>query len=486
MTAMKTVAGYLPGLKAEELQWKTLSFHGKGASLDVAVPVLSPAQLVTLAERVKQASRTYLKTWDVSRIITVVDRAIARLLDPNDPYRQEAERLLPLVTGYDAEMVRLGLTGYLKTFRQPQLQRFVAEDFANPKLLDEFQPRPKGGFAKAVGPDLLVHIWAGNVPGLPLWSLISGLLVKSGNVGKVSSAEPLFAGWFARLLVEVDPQLADCLAVVWWQGGDEEREQALFKQADLVLAYGGNASLAQIRRQIPITTRFLPHGHKLSFGMISCAALDSRKAVATAHQAAYDVVRYDQQGCYSPQIFYVKRGGKVSPREFSQYLAHELAAFEHKFPRRALPLEDAASVAGWRQTQELKLFSQAGADVMGDMGAAWSVAYVDQPQTLAPTALNRTIQVVAVDRLAQVIPQIAKHRAFLQTAGLAATPAELFELAELLGQAGVTRICAIGAMTAPEAGWHHDGRFNLLDLIHMVEIEQSAELSAETFAPYVD
>jgi hypothetical protein len=486
MTAMKTVAGYLPGLQAEELQWQTLSFHAKGASLDVAVPVLSPAQMVALAERVRQASRTYLKTWDLSRIITLVDRVIARLLDPNDPYRQEAERLLPLVTGYDTEMVRLGLTGYLKTFRQPQLQRFVAEDFANPKLLDEFQPRPKGGFAKAVGPDLLVHVWAGNVPGLPLWSLISGLLVKAGNVGKLPSAEPLMAGWFARLLVEVDPQLADCLAVVWWQGGDEEREQALFQQADLVLAYGGNEALAQIRRQVPITTRFLAHGHKLSFGMISSAALDARKAVATARQAAYDVVRYDQQGCYSPQVFYVERGGKVSPREFSQYLAHELAGFEHKFPRRALPLEDAASVAGWRQTQELKQFSQAGADVMGDMGSAWSVAYVDQPQTLAPTALNRTIQVVAVDRLAQVIPQIAKHRAFLQTVGLAATPVELFELAELLGLAGVTRICAIGAMTAPEAGWHHDGRFNLLDLIQMVEIEQSAELSAETFAPYVD
>ena len=41
-------------------------------------------------------------------------------------------------------------------------------------------------------------------------------------------------------------------------------------------------------------------------------------------------------------------------------------------------------------------------------------------------------------------------------------------------------------MTSPEAGWHHDGRFNLLDLIQMVEIEQSAELAAESFAPYVD
>ena len=84
---------------------------------------------------------------------------MARLLDPADPYRRELDQLLPIVTGYDAEMVRLGLTAFFKTFRAPQLHRFVAEDFANPKLLDEFQPRPKGGAAQglragAAGPQL--------------------------------------------------------------------------------------------------------------------------------------------------------------------------------------------------------------------------------------------------------------------------------------------------------------------------------------------
>jgi hypothetical protein len=486
MSTLKTVAGYLPGLKAEELQWQTLSFSSCGETLEVDVPLLTPAQLVALAERVRVASRATLKTMSVSQIIDAVDRVIERLLDPNDPYRIEAERWLPLITGYDAEMVRLGLTGYLKTFRAPQLQRFVAEDFANPKILDEFQPRPKGGFARAFGPELMVHVWAGNVPGLPLWSLISGLLVKAGNVGKVSSSEPLMASLFARLLAEVAPQLADSLAVVWWKGGDEAREQALFGQADLVAAYGGNESLEKIRRQVPISTRFLPYGHKLSFGMVGRAALDARRAVSTARLAAYDVVRYDQQGCYSPHVFYVERGGKVAPQEFAQYLAHELAAFEHKFPRRVLLLEEAAGVAGWRQTQELKAFAQAGASLMGEAGAAWSVAYADAAQPLAPCALNRSIQVMAVDSLQDVVAQIAGQRAFLQTVGLAAAPKALFRLAELLGQAGVTRISAIGAMTAPEAGWHHDGRFNLLDLVRMVEIEQSAESAAEDFAPYKD
>ena len=55
-----------------------------------------------------------------------------------------------------------------------------------------------------------------------------------------------------------------------------------------------------------------------------------------------------------------------------------------------------------------------------------------------------------------------------------------------LAAAGVTRISAIGSMSMPEAGWHHDGRFNLLDLVRMTEIEQSAEAAAQPFAPYAD
>ena len=38
--------------------------------------------------------------------------------------------------------------------------------------------------------------------------------------------------------------------------------------------------------------------------------------------------------------------------------------------------------------------------------------------------------------------------------------------------------------TTPEAGWHHDGRFNLADLVRMVEIEASAERAADRLAPY--
>jgi len=482
---MKISAGYLPGLAADAVQWHTLTF-GEGAQrVDVSVPQLTPAQLVTLAAHVRVQGRAQLQSMPVSQIIGAIDRAIERLLNPADPYRLELELLLPRISGFDAEMVRLGLNAYLKTFRAPQLQRFVAEDFANPKLLDEFQPRPKGGMARALGPELLVHVWAGNVPGLPLWSLVCGLLVKAPAIGKVASAEPLFASLFARLLAEVEPRLAEVLAIVWFKGGDTASERALFAEAEVVLAYGGNETLTALRQHVPITTRFLPHGHKLSVGLVSAAALDAQRMQAVARAAALDVVRYEQQGCYSPHTFYVARGGRVTPREFAQALAGELAALQHKFARRPLSLEEAASVAGWRQAQEMQGYDGA-VELLGDAQTAWCVAYAEQASALLPCALNRTVQVQALERLDEVVPLLAAQREVLQTVGLAAAPRELHALAEQLGRAGATRLCALGQMTAPEAGWHHDGRFSLLDLVRMVELEASAEDAAESFAPYRD
>ncbi len=478
---VRWTAGHLPGLAPDEVGWHALEFPG----VVVEVPVLDEAQMLALARRVQRAAREHLAGLPVSALIGIIDRAIARLLDPADPWRVLADDLLPRVSGYDAQMVRLALTAYLKTFRAPQLHRFVAEDFANPKVLDEFQPAAKGGAVRAFGPGLLAHTWAGNTPGLPLWSLVCGLLVKAGNVGKLPSAEPVFASLFARLLAGVHPPLADCLAVVWWKGGEPGPAAALYREADCVLAYGGNEAIAQVRGLVPATTRFLAYGHKLGVALVGRAALDTQRAPHTARLAAHDVARYEQQGCYSPHVVYVERGARVPPRAFAQYLAAELANLQRRFPRRALSLEEAAAVAAWRQAAELRALGDEGAELFTDEeSAAWAVAYADGPLPLAPSAAYRCVQVVAVDTLEQALERIAPHAAFLQTAGVAVAPGELYALAERLGRAGVTRVAALGAMTAPEAGWHHDGGFNLASLVRVVEIEQSAERAAERFAPY--
>ncbi len=516
-------AGHLPGLDPGQVHWQVLRFAAHGSPLEVEVPLLTDAQMQALAAHVRGAAQARLQTMPVDAIIGVIDRAVARLLDANDPVRREADELLPTVTGFDAEMVRLGLTAYLQTFRAPQLQRFVAQDFANPKVLDSFQPAVKGGAVRAFGPPLLAHVWAGNVPGLPLWSLACGLLVKAGNIGKLPSAEPVFATLFARLLCEVHPPLADCLAVVWWQGGQPGPAATLYSAADTVLAYGSNAALRDVRQQVPAATRFIGYGHKLGLTLVGRAALDRQRGPAAARRAALDIARWDQQGCYSSHALYVERGGALSPRDFAQHLAAELANLGHRYPRRVLALDEAEAVAAWRRAAEWRAIAgedagngagtdggtgsgtdsgtdsgtgsgtdsgtdrgtnSASAELLGDEAAPWALAYSDSPQPLAPTAGQRCVQVSAVDALDDVLPLLAPHAAFLQTVGLATTPAELYRLGEALGRVGVTRIAPLGGMTQPEAGWHHDGRFNLADLVRMVEIEQAAERAADALAPY--
>lgn len=479
-------AGYVPGLKDKQLRWQRLSFGQGSAACEVEVPLLSAEQITALAERVRTASQRHLKSHHVSHIIHVIDTAVARLLDEQDPYRQLLADWLPRCSGLSPDMVRLGLNAFFRTFRAPQLHRFVAEDFANPKMLDEFQPRPKGGWAKALGPDLLLHVWAGNVPALPLWSLVCGLLVKAGTLGKLASAEPIFASVMARLLVEVEPRWTDCLAVVWWQGGDQAQEHRAFGLADVVLAYGDNDSLAAMQQRMPITTRFLPHGHKLSFGVVAASALSVRKGPKVVQQAALDVARYEQSGCYSPQVFYVARGGRMSPLEFAQQLQAALHALQPRFPRRLLSLEEGAAVAAWREGQAFQSLVNPQLTVLGQADEPACVVYSDAPMALQPSALHRTVVVVAVDSLGDVPALLRTARHVLQTAGLAATPEEMLPLAQALGEVGVTRLCAIGAMTSPEAGWHHDGGFSLLDLVRMVDLEASAEATAEDFAPYED
>lgn len=483
---LHTRAGHLPGQDLSRTEWVSRSFSAHGRTVELSLPRISPDQLQALAHYTALSAKTQLAGMPVLEIVDIIDRVIARMLDANHPMRREMDALLPIVSGFDAEMTRLGINACLKNFRRPQLLRFLAEDFGDIGLLDGFRPRPRGGWAHACGACLVGHVWAGNVPGLPLWSLVSALLVKSGSVGKVSSAEPLVASWFAHTLAEVEPRLADTLAIVWWPGGETALEEVLCREVEVLKVYGSDAAVAAWQRLLPAGKRLLPHGNKLSVGMVSAAALDTRQAQLAARQAALDIMRWDQQGCYSPQVVYVERGGALDPADFARHVGGELAALQHSFPRRALTLEDASSAAHWRQAQELAILQGQDVELLGGPDTPWAVAYFATPRPPEATALHRTVCVMAVDRLEDTIPLLEKRRTWLQTVGVAATPEELFRLAPLIARTGVTRICALGHMTTPEAGWHNDGRFNLLDLVHMVDIDPCAEAAAEQFATYRD
>ncbi len=487
--------GWLPGVPATDTgDWRTLAFSGgrsaedatllDGGSVLLRVPELSPEALTAVLQRVARARDQYLAELPVYRIVELLDRVASRWLDPASPYRREAEHLLPVITGYSEPAVRKSLIGMLASWRAENLRRLLEEELSDPEMLDGFRPRITGGagHSRAFGPRTSVHVWSGNVPGLPAQSLAATLLVKSAALGKVSSAEPLFATLLAESIAEVDPRLAECLAVTWWPGGDEDRERAVLRHADAVIAYGGNDAISAIRERVPAASRFLAYGHKISFGAVAREALDAGQLSGSADAAAYDVAKYDQQGCLSPHVVYVERGGGATPRQFAAALGDALSRYAELVPRGALSLDERAAAAAVRSTAELRAMSGEAVQVIADPAGGWTVLYDEDP-AFSPSCLNRVVFVKPVDDLLPDVPAaVAPLRAHLQTCGMAGPQHRRLELADRLGPYGVDRVCPLGRMGDVAPTWHHDGRPVLLDLLRWTDVEPDGSAGHWEFA----
>jgi hypothetical protein len=93
------------------------------------------------------------------------------------------------------------------------------------------------------------------------------------------------------------------------------------------------------------------------------------------------------------------------------------------------------------------------------------------------------VRVHPVDGIEDVVPQLLPLRRYLQTAGVACAPERLDAWAALLGRCGADRICAVGQMPQPAAGWHHDGLGSLAALVRWTDVEGAAETDMERYDP---
>lgn len=431
---------------------------------DIAAP--SPAELQTIIDRLLAARARVLRRRPLETVLASLDGAVALFLDPTSRARRAAEAVLPAETGLSPEMIRHVLPFLFQEYRAERLEALVREELGDPRVLDAFVPAP-GGRRKAYGPTLITQVLAGNLPGAGLDGVIFALLVKSAALVKASSSAPSLPLVFARALAGVDPDLGACLAVVSWPGGHAALEEIAFSRADIVLASGSDESLAAIQKRV--RGRFIGYGHKVSFSVIARERLADAEELA--RQAAYDVVLFDQRGCLSPQLVYVEAGGEVSPREFAALLAHALERWQTVLPRGAVPAE--ASVAIRRVRDEAEWHALAGKEVVlhaSAQGTEWTVIYEADPLFVA-SPLYRTVRVKPLSTLAQLTDAVMPRRAHLEAAGVAAGPGRLVEIADALGQVGVSRIAQIGTMQTPPLSWRHGGRPRLADLVRWVALE---------------
>src|SRR5439155_668387 len=111
----------------------------------------------------------------------------------------------------------------------------------------------------------------------------AAVLVKSGR------DDPLSAPAFQRALAAVDPVLAATVVTAYWPGGEVAREDAALGRAAVVVATGGDATLAALAPRLG--RRLIAHGPRWSVALVGRAGAGDVDAIAL------DTALRDQSGC---------------------------------------------------------------------------------------------------------------------------------------------------------------------------------------------
>src|SRR5205814_6316311 len=121
----------------------------------------------------------------------------------------------PAALGLSAPTLAAGLDSFFRQLTRENLEALVEQDLGHAQRLDEMTAtgiEQKANRAAIVtGPDLLVHITAGNLPNPTLLSIVLGLLARSAQFVKCASGTSLLPRLFAHSLYEPEPKLAACL-----------------------------------------------------------------------------------------------------------------------------------------------------------------------------------------------------------------------------------------------------------------------------------
>lgn len=445
----------------EELSLETL----RVGDLECRYPTPTPELLESTVRSLRRMSRV-LADRPVMDIIDAIDAAAARLGDRSDAIRQQAEELVTAATGYSPPMTDLVLTRMTGDWRAEPLRRMLAAEVCDPAVLDTFSPVRDGRLARAYGPRLTFHVFAGNVPGVAVTSLIRSLMVKAPALGKLASGQPVLPVLFARALANVDPDLAQAFAVTYWPGGSRDAEWRVLQAAERVIVYGGAEAVDSYRARVP-QGRLVVHGPRFSAGLIAHDALAEEPELPRKVAAA--VAAFDQHGCVSPHSIWIEDPGGHETHAFADELAEAFQALEHELPRGRISDAEAAAIHQERGAAEMRGYDGA-VRVLAPEGTAWTVV-VDHEPVFRASCLNRFVHVHPIGALEEAPDLLAPVGDQLQSVAIAAAPDRTLALADTLARIGATRITSFSRIPWPPPDWHHDGRGPLLELIRWADIE---------------
>lgn len=313
-------------------------------------------------------------------------------------------------------------------------------------------------------PPRLVHVLAGNAPGVAAISIIRGALTKGVNLLKLPSNDLFTATAILRTMAEVEPNhpVVKSFSAVYWKGGDEKVEAYLLRPIffDKLVAWGGEGSLRSAKKYVGPGFELVAFDPKTSISLIGREAFVSPETLAeVAEAAATDSCLYDQAACTSSRFQFIE----ASMEEAEAYCA--LLQVSLGKERLTASSEGVRMPGALREDIDALRSLAPFYRVWGETDGKGVVILSEDPVDFHPEA--KTVNVVVVDRLEDALRYTSVAT---QTVGVYPA-ARKANLREKLAAAGAQRIVTLGSALGGGVGIPHDGFFPLHRLVRWITDE---------------
>ena len=354
-----------------------------------------------------------------------------------------------------------------RSFHPDTLQAYIDGDLGGPEVLDGWAPaRGVRSMPCAVRafPPRLVHVLAGNAPGVASLTIARAALTKGVHLLKLPSNDLFTAVALLRTMAAVAPDhpTVRSFSAVYWRGGDPAVEGALFRPQffDKLVAWGGEASIRSAVQYIGPGFELVAFDPKTSISVIGREAFDSAESLAEAAAAGgHDATYFNQQACVSSRFMFVE-GSVADADRFAEALLPELGR-DRQAASAVGPLPEA------EVREEIQALSTLEPDyrVFGSFDGRGVVVRSAEPVDFHPD--GKVVNVVPVASL-----QAAVRYANVATQTVGIYPAaRKAEIRDQLASAGTQRVVALGGANGMPPGASHDGFFPLHRFVRWVNDE---------------
>ncbi len=400
----------------------------------------------------------------VSEIIDFLVETGKRLTSGN-PFLQQALDFGARLNNIPLPLLIRAYADLCSAFDRDFLETTVVADVGY-AALDGWKPvkQPSGSVHHVRAcPPRLVTVLAGNAPQVASRTIAKHALTKGITVMKMPSNDPFTSTAILRTMADIDPRhpLVHSFAAVYWRGGDEAVESALYRPQffDKIVVWGGEAAVRHAQKYVGPGLQLVSWDPKTSISMVGREAFESEGTLQdVATRAAIDVTCMNQDACSASRYVYME-GSTAQIDRFCDLLIDELGVERERCTAAGPP-----TPADIRDEVDVLRLLEPDFRVWGDYSGSGLIVRSEEPVTFFPDA--RTVNVVPV---ASLNDAVRFANVATQTVGVYPATRKA-ELRDRLADRGAQRVTVLGELDGA-AGLPHDGTYELNRLVRWVADE---------------